>query len=260
MTDSREAQELLARAPVFADLSTRSLKKLFALSVPRAYEAGTTLIAEGDTGLGLLVITQGTADVFKGHGEDRVRLATLGRGDVVGEQSLIDDEPRSASVIAREDTTCLLITRTGFQDLVKRESDIAWCFVPLLSTRLRQLQERVQSSKHPAVGDATQSREKPDQAESDDLEEGSDLSSSLVSVPHAMARAGLVAMRASVDLYASFLDSVTDETGVDENEEALTVARKLPAGIAKGLGAAAEEAERVPERMLRTFRHHLKRS
>jgi CRP/FNR family cyclic AMP-dependent transcriptional regulator len=259
MTDARESQELMARTPAFAQLSGRSLKKLVALSVPRSYEAGATIIAEGDTGLGLLVISKGTADVFKGNGEDRVRLATLGRGDVVGEQSLIDDQPRSASVIAREATTCLLITRTAFQDLVKREPDIAWCFVPLLSARLRKLQERVQTSEQPKVAEATSPRDGALQDECIDDDQGS-ASSSLVALPHAMARAGLVAMRSSVDLCTSFLDAIADETGIDESEESVKVVRKLPSGIVKGLGAAAEEAEHIPERMLRTFRHHLRRS
>ncbi|MCP4902523.1 MAG: cyclic nucleotide-binding domain-containing protein [bacterium] len=256
MTDSKEAQELLARAPAFAELGGRSLKKLVALCVPRSYSAGDTIIEEGDTGLGLLVITQGTAEVFKGHGEDRVRLATLGRGDIVGEQSLIDDQPRSASVIAREETNCLLMTRTGFQDLVKREPEIAWCFVPLLSARLRQLQERVQTSEHSSIDEAEIHTTEAALADDDD----SPALTPLVTLPHAMARAGLAMMRSSVDLCTSFLDTVAQETGVDNNVEPVEVVRKLPTGIAKGIGSAAEEAERVPERLLRTFRHHLRRS
>lgn len=259
MNDTSEARELLARTPAFAELSGRSLKKLVDLSVPREFEAGETIIAEGDTGLGLLVITEGTAEVFKGHGEDRVQLATLGRGDVVGEQSLIDDEPRSASVIAREATSCLLITRTGFQELVKREPDIAWCFVPLLSARLRQLQERVQTTEHPEVSSSETSGKGTDRIEDDDSGIASDLTP-LVTLPHAMARAGLTMLRSSVDLCSSFLDAVADETGVDESDEPVTVVRKLPGGIFKGIGAATEEVERVPERVLRTFRHHLRRS
>jgi CRP-like cAMP-binding protein len=256
--DSKEEYALLAKTPIFSQLSDRSVRKLVRLCVPRSYDTGETIIAEGDTGLGLFVITKGSADVLKGRGVDQIKLATLGRGDIVGELALIDEQPRSASVIAVQPTECLLITRSGFHELVQHEPDIAWCFVPVLSERLRALQELAQSSVNSAVAQEGNGLfdEETERLRDDD----SSTTQTLVSLPHAFARAGVTGLSVSVDLCRSFLDAVAEETGIDDGNEATSVARKLPGGFFKGIEAAIGEFERMPERMLKTFRHHLRRS
>jgi CRP-like cAMP-binding protein len=147
-----EAYEFLSRVPVFSRLGARSLRKLVRLCIERTYDAGSSIITEGSTGLGLFVITSGSVEVFKRDGSDRVVLARLDRGAVLGELALIDAQPRSASAVALTDTTCLLIARSGFQDLVRREPDIAWCFVPVLAARMRDLQAQVMAARDHAPG------------------------------------------------------------------------------------------------------------
>jgi len=304
-----QAYDFLRRVPVFQRLGTRSLRKLVRLCVERTYEAGAEIITEGSTGLGLFVITSGEVEVFKRSDDDRVVLARLERGAVLGELALIDAQPRSASAVALTDTTCLLITRSGFHDLVQREPDIAWCFVPVLAGRMRDLQTRVMASAghlgedevdringvhglhgphlaHAAANletppaaagraeaqpaDRSQPADKIQPADqiqpaADDEPRRSPLAEESVHAQHALARAGLTALDGGVRTLGAMLDTLYDETidrsDPEKGRDADTVAslRHLPAGLARAATAGIKEAERIPERMITTLRHHLRR-
>jgi CRP-like cAMP-binding protein len=141
--DEIRAEEFLQRAPLFARLESRQLHRLAGLCVPRTYDPGEEIVVEGSTGLGLFVITSGRVEVTRGTGDEKIVFAELGSGDLLGEMSLVDDQPRSATVRTLEPTTCLLITRGSFQSLVDSEPEIAWCIVPVLAGRLRALQEEL---------------------------------------------------------------------------------------------------------------------
>jgi CRP-like cAMP-binding protein len=282
------AYEVLGRVPVFARLGTRSLRKLVRLCVERTYDAGAEIITEGSTGLGLYVITSGEVEVFKGSGDDRVVLARLERGAVLGELALIDARPRSASAVALTDTTCLLITRSGFQDLVRREPDIAWCFVPVLAGRVRDLQARVMASAaHPDDGvldggtgvdgarlppASTSSSDEPREAgENDgdlDRHRNRQLVDEAIHAQHALARAGLTALDGGVRALGAMIDTLYDETmdrpGSEPDDpqrdaDATGALRRLPKGMTRAVGEAFRQAEQIPERMITTLRHHLRR-
>ena len=137
--DALPVEEALARVPLFSHLVPRDLKKLARLCVPRSFVAGDRIIEEGSTALGMYVLIAGEIEVFKSEGKDRVVLGRMGRGDVLGEIALIDDRPRSASAVALEATECLLLTKDSFDLLVKKEPDIAWCIVPNLAERIREI-------------------------------------------------------------------------------------------------------------------------
>jgi CRP/FNR family transcriptional regulator, cyclic AMP receptor protein len=136
-------EELLRGIEMFSGLGPRQLRRLARLCVARDYAAGEWLIHQGDNGLGMFILVRGTAEVLQGEGERQLRLATLSAGDCVGEMSLIDAGPRSASVRVREDLHCLLITRDSFNALAQRDAAILWGMVPLLVKRLRQNDEKL---------------------------------------------------------------------------------------------------------------------
>jgi CRP/FNR family cyclic AMP-dependent transcriptional regulator len=140
------AEDFLARAPLFARLGRRSLRKLAGLCVPRDFDTGAVLISEGDTGLGLFVVVSGRVEVTKGEGASKVRFAVMERGDLLGEMALIDDQPRSASAVALEPSRCLLITRNSFLSLAEKDPEIAWCLLPTLAYRIRDLQQKLLDS------------------------------------------------------------------------------------------------------------------
>lgn len=139
-------EEVLAQTPLFADLTRRELETIGKSCRERSYPQGATLIQQGDTGAGLFIIISGHAEVVqdvKDLDDTTVRrnLATIGPGDVIGEMALLDDLPRSASVIATEPCRCLLLPLWDFRAVLRESPDIAIKLLGVLSRRLRQAEQ-----------------------------------------------------------------------------------------------------------------------
>lgn len=94
---------LLDRVEVFSGLTQKDLLQLLESAEKCTFEAGESIVREGSTGAYLYVIISGEASVLKARKE----LASLVPGDSFGEMSLVDQEVRSASVVAK--STCLLL-------------------------------------------------------------------------------------------------------------------------------------------------------
>ena len=87
----------------------------------------------GEAGLGFYVIVSGQATV-KRKGKP---VAKLRRGDFFGEMALLDDQPRSADVIAEEPTKCLVLLRWNFWSIVSKNRKIARALLEEMARRLR---------------------------------------------------------------------------------------------------------------------------
>jgi len=253
--DDIRAEDFLTRAPLFARLEGRQLHRLAELCVPRSYEAGEEIVVEGSTGLGLFVITGGRVEVTRGTGDDMVVFAELGSGDLLGEMSLVDDQPRSATVRTLEPTTCLLITRGSFQSLVDREPEIAWCIVPVLAGRLRALQEELiasggESQAGAVVEDVTWSDDHDGKKDSDGARAGL----SLLRGQYALALAMAGGMRGFAEAAESFLRTLARDTDLDDGEDLADVVREAPRGLVNAAEEGLAEVERLPERMLARYR------
>ncbi len=118
----------------------------------RAYSAdtGCTVLHEGDNSNCLCIITDGNINIFKGlPNDEQLKIAEVRAGESIGEMGIIDGEPFSASAIASEDSTVLLITREDFEDIVKQNNEIGnkllWILSKILTARLRQTTERLAS-------------------------------------------------------------------------------------------------------------------
>jgi CRP/FNR family transcriptional regulator, cyclic AMP receptor protein len=133
-----ECVELLAHIPLFCELSRRELRNLADAGIQRDYPAGTVMVEQGETGVGLYVLIKGRAQVEQHlpDGADR-QLALLGRGDMFGEMALLDSSPRSASVVAKEDTSALVLPIFDFRALLHNEADIAIKLLAVLARRVR---------------------------------------------------------------------------------------------------------------------------
>ena len=103
----------LGRLPPFSELSPEELVGVTHIAERRGAEAGETLFLEGDEADGLYVVSSGELVVERGGRE----LARLRRGEIVGELSVLDGEPRSASVIAAVRTELFFVGREDFLDL-----------------------------------------------------------------------------------------------------------------------------------------------
>ncbi len=253
--DSLRAEEFLSRAPLFARLESRQLHRLAELCVPRTYDAGEEIVVEGSTGLGLFVITSGRVEVSRGSGDDKVVFAELTSGDLLGEMSLVDDQPRSATVRTLEPTTCLLISRSSFQSLVDREPEIAWCIVPVLAARLRALQEELIAGDSgtrvgATVEDVTWSDDRKEREDGDGARAGL----SLLRAQYALALAIAGGMRGFAEAAENFLRTLARETDLEEGEDLAEVVRETPRGLANATEDGLAEIERLPERMLARYR------
>lgn len=135
--------ELLAHMPLFSACSQRELGQVASLTVPAHMNAGAILTREGATGGIAFVLASGSAEVVRGG----KRLATLGPGDVVGELSLIDGEPRSATVKALTDLEVLELDNRDLNKLLKKAPSVVRKLLEALAGRLRDV-----DALHSAVG------------------------------------------------------------------------------------------------------------
>ncbi len=121
---------MLDGVPLFSGLTKRQLGAVAKLVDHMSFEPGSVLVQELDVGRRLIILREGTAGVIRqgdtaaegsakaiAHGTSR-RVATVGPGDVVGELSLIDGKPTSASVVADTKLDALVLYRTRFNKLL----------------------------------------------------------------------------------------------------------------------------------------------
>ena len=125
--------ELLQQVPLFQGLDRGHLETLARSFKERTFPTGSTVTTEGQGGVGFFVIEDGTATVSVG-GEERRKL---GAGDYFGEMALIDDSPRSATIVADSDLKCWGLTSWEFRPLVEQNASIAWAMLQTMAKRLR---------------------------------------------------------------------------------------------------------------------------
>jgi CRP-like cAMP-binding protein len=140
------ATSILEKVPLFGQLSGSELQRVVEVTRERTYPKNSVILFEDDPGDALYVVAQGQVKVVL-IGEDgrEVILSVLGVGEFFGEMALIDDEPRSAHVIAMEDSTLLVLRREDFQGILKQSPGIALALLRELSRRLRRVDEKVGS-------------------------------------------------------------------------------------------------------------------
>jgi CRP-like cAMP-binding protein len=106
-------------------------------------------VREGDTSMSLYVVLSGRVRVEREGG--RVQVAELGPGGAFGEMGLIEDMPRSATVVAVEPTECALLAKWDFQNELREDPDIALALLPVLTDRIRGLDARLAEAESRAA-------------------------------------------------------------------------------------------------------------
>ncbi|MDP9276592.1 MAG: cyclic nucleotide-binding domain-containing protein [Actinomycetota bacterium] len=128
----------LSRVPIFAGLGKKELKKLAERMNERTFKEGDTITEQGQRGVGFFVIEEGDATVSIGG--DLVR--TLGPGHWFGEIAMIDDKPRSATIVAATDLHCRGLAVWEFRPFVQEHPEVAWPLLETLAARLREAEAR----------------------------------------------------------------------------------------------------------------------
>lgn len=112
----------------------------------RTYPKGSVILFEDDPGDALYLVASGQVKVVL-IGEDgrEVILSVLGEGAFFGEMALLDDEPRSAHVIAMEDSVVLALRREDFRARLRTSPEVAIALLKELSRRLRRADDQIGS-------------------------------------------------------------------------------------------------------------------
>jgi CRP/FNR family transcriptional regulator, cyclic AMP receptor protein len=138
-------EDTLKRVNLFSNLEKKDLQALARTCQERKYSAGATLFEQGDTGVGLYILTGGTVRITQANNPDKAVevLGTESVGGVLGEMALLDDLPRSATITAVDDVTALLLPVWDFRATLHSHPDIAVKLLAVLSRRLRKAENRV---------------------------------------------------------------------------------------------------------------------
>lgn len=136
--------EFLAKVPLFKDLNNRQINRIAKRIRERDYEAGDMIVEQGQPGIGLYIMVRGEAKVVRKllDGSER-ELDRLKRTDFFGELSLLDEAPRTASIIAEESVKCLILLNLDFIEELQAEPDIAIEMLKELARRYRRVMTRM---------------------------------------------------------------------------------------------------------------------
>src|SRR6185503_5024539 len=105
------------------------------------YKASSVIVRQGDTSMSFYVILSGRVRIEQELGDNqRLLLRDLGPGGYFGEMRLIDDMPRSPTVVAVEPTECALLAKWDFGNELREDTGIATALLPILSQRIRDLE------------------------------------------------------------------------------------------------------------------------
>jgi CRP-like cAMP-binding protein len=143
-------QELLRRAPLFAELTDEELAHVILIGRVVDFEAEKVIFREGDPGASFYLIEKGAVRISRITPLGEEALAVVREGAFFGEMALLDDAPRSAQAIAHEGPVRLDEFRIAdLRALMERETGLAckmlWALCRTLSARLRETNERFQS-------------------------------------------------------------------------------------------------------------------
>ncbi len=141
-----ENKAFLRRVPLFSSLTEMQLDNVAAGSARRSYPKGRTIVAEGEASQSMYILLAGRAKVQRSDSEGKeVILAVIGSGEFFGEMSLIDDAPRSASVITLEPCEFMAITKDAVKGVLMQSPETSMAVMRGLVRRLREADMKIET-------------------------------------------------------------------------------------------------------------------
>ena len=137
----------LRTVPLFSDIEGNDLKWINAIITEKEYSKGEIIFKENDEGNSLYIIEKGSVRVLTGL-DKQITLAVLQDRECFGEMSIIDREPRSATVEVIKDAKFLIINQTDFHELLLARPKIAFSLIKTLNQRLRSTLSKLSSMTH----------------------------------------------------------------------------------------------------------------
>ena len=138
--------DLLRRVPLFSLLTVTQAEVISGAVTKQRYKRGEVLVEQGQKSNALAILLTGRARVVSADSRGReVILATLGPGDYIGEMSIIDNEPHSATVRAEMQTDVLLLGRADFARCLAENASMSLVVMRGLVKRLRHADRKIES-------------------------------------------------------------------------------------------------------------------
>ena len=135
MATKKAQLESLKNVPLFSGCTKKELEKVAKAADEIEMKEGTLVVDQGQTGREAFVILQGDV-IIRRNGR---KIASLGTGDVVGELSLLDHGPRTASAVCATDCTLLVIDQRRFIGVLEDVPSIAHKLMGALASRIREM-------------------------------------------------------------------------------------------------------------------------
>ena len=137
---------MLSKIDLFADMPEEDLQAVSNLAATRTYPKNTIIISEGDDSDSLYCVLSGKVKVYLSDDDGReIIINILGEGEYFGELALLDDAPRSASVMTLEETKLAVISKSAFENCLSKNPQLALHIIRELSKRMRNLTQNVKS-------------------------------------------------------------------------------------------------------------------
>ena len=148
--EQQQIIDTLKSVSLFATLSSRYLRGIAKACTEREFAADEVLVHQGNPGVGLFVIVSGRVKVVKtSESGEQLELATHGAGEVIGEMSVLDGARRTASVLAIEPTTCLVLSSWDFKSFMESHPEVALEVLPVVVQRFRETNAALTGQKAP---------------------------------------------------------------------------------------------------------------
>jgi CRP-like cAMP-binding protein len=137
-------RELLRTVPVFAEVGEADLEKLATLATRKRYPKDGVVFFENEAGDTLFMVAEGRVKVtILGDDGREIILSVLGPGEFFGEMALLDNEPRSATTIAAEDSELVSLSRADFEGVLAHNPGIMSSLIKVLTARLRHANHQI---------------------------------------------------------------------------------------------------------------------
>ncbi|HZT08457.1 MAG TPA: Crp/Fnr family transcriptional regulator [Chloroflexota bacterium] len=137
----------LQRLPLFAGLPPETARLLESGAQKRSFRRGEVIFHKGDPGTSMYLIVEGQVKiVLPSDTGDEALLGVLDVGDFFGELSLIDGQPRSATIVATEPTDTIVLHRDEFLRVIRANPNVAIDMLRVLARRLRETDEFVEDA------------------------------------------------------------------------------------------------------------------
>ena len=142
-----EDVEVLRNIPLFARIEAAKLKLLAFTSERLEYMSGDELFHQGDYGDAAYIILEGKADVLVDTPNGAVKVATLGKNDIIGEIAVLCDVPRTATVVAHTELETLRVSKDGFFHLVTQFPQVGIEVMSELASRLHHTTQALTTAR-----------------------------------------------------------------------------------------------------------------